>query len=278
MRLRPFLATALTLCLVAAGRPAAAALTVLQEARLRLEAFGLVTGAPAPEDPITRGELARLVVRASGTGAGDRVPAGPAPFRDLSGHPDAAAVAAAHAAGLMTGFPDGTFQPGGLVTYGQAVTVLARLVGLAPVAGEPWPASYIRAAAAAGAIPAGLPVPEYAGLFATRGAVLALLDGALYAVRDRDGRNTYQRVFDPEPPRILISPVLLPRGNSVPVVGKALDAIWVTVAGQPVTPDPDGSFSVPVPLRPGPNRIVVEAGDLAGNRATAEVTVPRPGP
>lgn len=255
------------------GRPTGAA-TLLQEATVRLHGFGLLEPVPLQLGaPITRAELARLAARATGLAQRAQPAAERAPFRDVAGHPDAGYIAVAHAAGLVAGFPDGTFNPGALVTYGQVVTVLARVVGLAPVAGQPWPANYIQAAQAAGAVPQGLPVLEYADLFATRGAVLVVLDGALYRVRNHENLNTYQRVFDPEPPRVLISPGLVPTGDSVRVVGKAAGAAWVTVAGQPLTPDPDGSFSVPVPLRPGANRLVVEAGDLAGNWAAAEVTV-----
>ncbi len=273
MRWRSLLA-AVVLCLfMSTGRVAETA-TLFSEATLRMRGFGLITTRDLQvAEPITRAELARLVAGAAGKGPVEPQPAVALPFRDIAGHPDAGYIVAAHEAGLVAGFPDGTFDPGGLLTYGQVVTVLARLIGLEPVSGQPWPANFIRAAETAGMVPAGLPVLEQANMLAVRGAVFILLDRALYQVQDTEGRNLYQRVFDPLPPRVVISPGLFPKGGTVHIIGKATDASWLSVNGQPVALDSDGAFVSVVPLGPGPNRIVVEAWDLAGNHATAEVTV-----
>lgn len=273
---RPLMAVLVGLLVSMAGAPAGAA-SLFGEAMARLRFFGLVgSGEIAMAEPITRAELARLAVVASGRADRAQALAHQVPFPDLAGHPEAGFVAAAREAGLVAGFPDGTFDPGGLVTYGEAMTVLARVIGLPPASGLPWPANYIAAVAGAGAVPDGLPVLEYAGLPAVRGAVLILLDGALYRARDEGGRNGYQRGFDPVPPRVLISPWLMPAGGTVRVVGRATGAARVEVAGRAAALDGDDSFSVPVPLQPGPNRILVVAEDLAGNRTTVEVVVSGP--
>ena len=52
----------------------------------------------------------------------------PGPFKDVPGtHPAAAAIAAVKAAGLMVGYPDGTFRPDQPVTRAELAAVLQRL-------------------------------------------------------------------------------------------------------------------------------------------------------
>ncbi len=90
---------------------------------------GLVQGTSAttfsPNAPVTREQLAVLLARAlklSGTA--------PLTYQDASSIDAWAApsVQAAVAAGYMTGFPDGTFQPLGASTRAQAAKVLAEVI------------------------------------------------------------------------------------------------------------------------------------------------------
>lgn len=67
--------------------------------------------------------------------------AGESRFPDLGVLPAgwAAAVASAESAGLVAGFPDGTFRPADLLTRAQAAAVLLRAMPLRPFGG--WPAA-----------------------------------------------------------------------------------------------------------------------------------------
>lgn len=52
---------------------------------------------------------------------------------------------------LIAGYPDGTFQPGAPITYGQAVTILMRLLGYTDGdVGAVWPDGYLAVAAKSG--------------------------------------------------------------------------------------------------------------------------------
>lgn len=100
-----------------------------------LHRAGVVTGFAGrtfrPAFPVTRGQFASLVARLA-----ELEPVPPA-FPDAAGS-HGGAIGAVARAGLMCGYPDGTFRPGLHVTREQAATVLARLLGLAPVADGPF--------------------------------------------------------------------------------------------------------------------------------------------
>jgi hypothetical protein len=94
------------------------------EAIERLAATGVVQGCTSttfcPAGSLTRGQLAALLTRAYGLST--QVPA--APYRDADGA-HATAIAAVHAAGIASGYPDGTFRPHAPVTRGPARLVPA---------------------------------------------------------------------------------------------------------------------------------------------------------
>ncbi|MFK7691430.1 FG-GAP-like repeat-containing protein [Paenibacillus sp. HJGM_3] len=76
-----------------------------------------------PDDNITRAEFATLLVRALGLTEEDD----PIPFRDdAAGTWYAGAVRAAHQAGLIDGFEDGTFRPLEHITREQMAVMIAR--------------------------------------------------------------------------------------------------------------------------------------------------------
>ena len=97
-----------------------------------LLAHGAVDGGGAfrPNDPITRGEMAEMMVR----GLGYQGLAEAAvekreknPFTDVSyGDPDAGYILVAYALGILQGNGDGTFHPNGTATREQAAALLVR--------------------------------------------------------------------------------------------------------------------------------------------------------
>jgi hypothetical protein len=99
------------------------------EAIERLAATGVVQGCTSttfcPAGSLTRGQLATLLTR--GYGLSTQVPAAPYPDAD-SAH--ATAIAAVHAAGFASGYPDGTFRPHAPVTRGQLASFLQAANGL----------------------------------------------------------------------------------------------------------------------------------------------------
>ncbi|PQP89817.1 S-layer homology domain-containing protein [Paenibacillus sp. AR247] len=104
---------------------------------------GYEDGTFKPEQAITRAEMATLASRlkpvASAVGSG---------FRDTAGHWAESAIAKAQGAGILNGYPDGTFRPSKALTRAEAVTALNRALGRGPLYGTaalPWsdvPAEY----------------------------------------------------------------------------------------------------------------------------------------
>lgn len=80
---------------------------------------GSVDGTFRPDDPVTRGQMASFLQRALG------LEAGPLGFEDVGDSVHADAIAAVAAAGIATGFDDGTFRPDRSVTRGQMATLLS---------------------------------------------------------------------------------------------------------------------------------------------------------
>ena len=84
-------------------------------------AGGFTDGTFRPGSPVTRGQMATFLSRALG------LPSGGAPtFSDVAGSAHGSAIASVAAAGIATGFSDGTFRPNRAVTRGQMATFLFR--------------------------------------------------------------------------------------------------------------------------------------------------------
>lgn len=88
--------------------------------------LGGADGAFHPMAPVTRGQMASFLSRALALPPTETA----APFADTADGPHAGAIAAAAEAGLVSGFPDGTFRPGTVVTRGQMATFLQKGLGL----------------------------------------------------------------------------------------------------------------------------------------------------
>ncbi|MEX1178324.1 MAG: S-layer homology domain-containing protein [Nitriliruptor sp.] len=84
-------------------------------------ASGYLDGTFRPEGAVTRGQLATFLVRAL-----DLPAAHSHPFTDVSGSAHEGSIAAVAAAGITSGYDDGTFRPNATVTRGQMATFLIR--------------------------------------------------------------------------------------------------------------------------------------------------------
>ncbi len=84
---------------------------------------GFPDGSFKPDDGITRAQFAAIAVKALNLPSAS----GPAIFADVSSSYWAnRAIAAVSQAGLVTGFPDGTFKPEDKITRAQALVILAK--------------------------------------------------------------------------------------------------------------------------------------------------------
>lgn len=94
---------------------------------------GYADGSFHPNDPVTRAQLAVMLVRAAGLQEQARLLGGAVtPYTDDRAVPSWARgeVALATKKGLVTGFPDGTFKPDQSVTRAEGSTILLRLLDL----------------------------------------------------------------------------------------------------------------------------------------------------
>lgn len=94
-----------------------------------LAAAGLVEGRPDGTFDLhastTRGQLSSVLAAAAGLPDGDEDD-----FIDIAGSVHAGAIAALAEAGIIEGYPDGTFRPSEMVTRGQTATFVAGLLDL----------------------------------------------------------------------------------------------------------------------------------------------------
>lgn len=99
-----------------------------------LHAAGLVEGVGgrrfAPEERVSRGQLATMLVRAYAYRTGETLPRGPDYFGDDSGDPHQGNINAATLAGFTSGVADGRYEPWLSVSRGQMATFVARVYDL----------------------------------------------------------------------------------------------------------------------------------------------------
>lgn len=163
-----------------------------------LKLLGVIEGNGAgqfnPYAQLTRAEFSKMVVMLIGKGNEAMR------YRTVTIFPD---VRASHwAAGyinlavrqtepkLLAGTPDGTFQPERAITYGEAVTILMRVLGYADKdTGGVWPDSYIDLAKSAG-VSNGVELAGNAAITRTQAAQLFV--NVLYA-DTKDGKNYIDR-------------------------------------------------------------------------------------
>src|SRR3546814_11062714 len=78
---------------------------------------------------MTREQFAAIMARLLGVHGVGTPPAAPNPFADVTGWAQGY-IAAVSEVGLIQGFGDGTFKPGGFVTSAHVATVVARFLAI----------------------------------------------------------------------------------------------------------------------------------------------------
>src|SRR3546814_14811315 len=85
---------------------------------------------------MTREQFAAIMARLLGVHGVGTPPAAPNPFADVTGWAQGY-IAAVSEVGLIQGFGDGTFKPGGFVTSAHVPTVVARFLAIPPLPSSP---------------------------------------------------------------------------------------------------------------------------------------------
>lgn len=103
----------------------------------RVAAAGLMQGDPSgqfrPDDPVSRAEVAVIIFRLL------KLAPATASFSDVTGHWAAPYVGAINQAGIMLGYPGGTFQPDQQTTRAEFVTIVNRATKRGPLVDVPAP-------------------------------------------------------------------------------------------------------------------------------------------
>ncbi|MFD2328084.1 Ig-like domain-containing protein [Cohnella sp. GCM10020058] len=96
---------------------------------------GYADGSFKPNQTITRAEMATMLARLITGVAGNA-----ASFSDIAGHWAQAAIESTAKAGIVSGYEDGTFRPSQTLTRAEAVTIINRALGIAPLttAAQKW--------------------------------------------------------------------------------------------------------------------------------------------
>lgn len=159
----------------------------------RLSKLGILggygDGSFGPCDYITRAQLAKIAVTALGKSASAINGANASLFTDVpNNHWALGYINYAANSGLITGLPDGTYRPDEYVNYGQALTIIVRMLGYtAEDVGYHWPQSYIEKARALGLINN---LKFNADYYIDRKTVAYILDNALFTdMKSTDARK-----------------------------------------------------------------------------------------
>jgi hypothetical protein len=240
-----------------------------------LRFYDIVRGEPGGAlnltQKVTRAQAATLFVRTQGAEEYARAVADLVPFYDAKGHWAAGEITLAQRMGLMMGDGDGGFRPDADITYAEVLTVLLRMLGQEPQ-GD-WPRAVMGTAGAFGIVPPGTSPMESA----VRGKIFWSLALVASRIPLATGETILQKYIDPIPPDLWVTaPAAVVPDSYVTIKGTATNgAASVTAGGKSATLSKTGDFSARVDLNVGPNQILVEALDHAGNKATETVLVER---
>lgn len=275
LRQRRLLSAALvfTLALSVPRAPTAAALGSMYlspgAAIKVLQNYGIVDKVPDSElrldDTISRAEMAKVLAATLKL----QPPKTAIPFPDTQGHWAAGWIAVAREKGLFQGRSDGLFYPQDPVTYAEVLTVLLRMTGRGPQAAYNWPWGAISTAADFGMVPKDMDLGGRMMEPATRRNVFRLTAIAAGRMPMAGSLETLlQTMGDKTPPTLELVRIPAVTGDWRPTVnGYVGDAVSLTVAGEPIDIQPDGTFSAQIDLIAGTNHITFLATDGAGNQA-----------
>jgi hypothetical protein len=246
------LVTALIFLLSLAAVPAFAKADY-SDAIKKITAVGAMVGFPdgsfRENDTFTRAQAATVMARISGYEP-NQAALTKSGFTDVPNtHWSSDAVAWAVKAGVVKGYPDGTFKPDGQVTYREMVAMLIRVLGYGPQveAGLGWPLGYDVKGAELGLIS-----PVYAAnpnAAAIRGEVALATARAVYDATAKDGTKIIHTVYKQPDPAV------------VEAAKKALEAAQKAVAAYEAAP-----------LTTLAQVAAAEALEKAANDANAKVT------
>jgi hypothetical protein len=220
---------------------------------------------------VTRAQAATIFVRSRGAEQYAQAVSDLVPFFDAKGHWAAGEITITERMGLMKGDGNGGFRPDADITYAEVLTVLLRMLGQEPQ-GD-WPRSVMAAADSFGILPANVSPMEPA----VRGKIFWSLAVAISKLPLQSGETILQKYVDKAPPDLKVAePAAVVPDSYTTIKGVATNgAVAVTVAGKKATLSKTGDFSARVDLIIGMNQVLVEAMDMAGNKAVATVLVER---
>ena len=136
---------------------------------------GYEDGTFKPDNTITRAEFAKVIMVSE---IGDaNIPANTtSKFSDTGSHWANKYIAAAVNAGIINGYPDGTFKPDNTVTYAEAIKMAVCALGYGPVIDttlNPWYTGYIKQASSIGLTKGAVAVADTG---ASRGIVAQIIN------------------------------------------------------------------------------------------------------
>jgi len=116
-------------------------------------AVGDATGNPQFDKNFTRAEAAAIMVNLQGMNAAINSAKGATKFKDVpASHWASGVINLAVGAGVIKGYPDGTYKPDANVTYAEMSAMLVGVLGYTPKLQGTWPANVIGKAAQLGVL------------------------------------------------------------------------------------------------------------------------------
>jgi hypothetical protein len=146
---------------------------------------GYTDGTFRPDQPVTRGEMARLIIAALEMDD-EAIQIYASGLSDVGKHWAKGYVGYADKLDIVTGYPDKTFKPQNNVSYYEVITMLVRALGYTDVTGA-WPNNYESKAIGIGLLEDKLSAGSSQ---ATRGEVALLLDKAIRIPMADDSDDT----------------------------------------------------------------------------------------
>lgn len=180
--------------LLSLAAPAAMAATK-EDAFGRLNALkvavGDANGDPQYDKNFTRAEAAAIMVNLQGMNAAIAAAKGPTRFKDVpASHWASGVINLAVGAGIIKGYPDGTYKPDSNVTYAEMSAMLVGVLGYTPKLQGTWPANVIGKAAQLGLLD-GVSVTDY-NAAAVRSNVFLAADNALDTKPLKETKDGYE--------------------------------------------------------------------------------------